>query len=289
MPSRPFIILLLAIPLLTGCMRNRHAERVMDHAEAIIEEHPDSALALMQDLDGIVLHSSGQNARRALLLSLAMHKNYIDIADDSLVAVADGYYSTSDDVHRRMLASFCHGNVLYNAARYPQAITRALHAEADAATLRDTLWLARTNELLADIYTDNFMRDEAEYRILNKITYYKRASRPKNVLYSYLNLATAYYNNDKCTESIHILDSIKSIAQAYKDTILAYDITSASLLPLNQNRQHQKALEGFDSLRIFHPGYEILCRDYIEAANAWHLHRQHLHRLSLRTIKPSSR
>lgn len=75
MPSRTLIILLFIIPGLLSCLRNPEADRVMDHAEAIIEEHPDSALALMQSLDRRKLSHRAQNARRALLLSLAMHKN----------------------------------------------------------------------------------------------------------------------------------------------------------------------------------------------------------------------
>ncbi len=270
MTSRTLITLLLTISgLLLSCMRNPEADSLMDHAEAIIEEHPDSALALMQSLNGLKLSHRAQNARRALLLSLAMHKNYIDVTDDSLISIADNYYSASDDLRCRMLARFCHGIAQYNSARYAEAIVSALRAESDASALRDTLWLARTNELMADIYYETYMFDDAAKHRKTASTMYRKVGKKKNELYAILDYAISDAGLN-CIQKQLLLDSIKNESKINAlDSLFEAKCLSASISNAVNNYDFNRAISYLDTLSIYNNVYNLSAQDYIYLSIAY--------------------
>ena len=86
---------LFALLLLAGCATDP-ATATLDRAETLMEEYPDSALALLDTLQSPV--SAEENARYALLYSQALDKNYIDVANDSLILIAVNHYENSGDI-----------------------------------------------------------------------------------------------------------------------------------------------------------------------------------------------
>ena len=73
---------LLTILLLGLCLVacNRHSEhwKTITDMERIIEERPDSVLNVLQAIDTDKLVGDEEPAKHALLLSMALDKNYID-------------------------------------------------------------------------------------------------------------------------------------------------------------------------------------------------------------------
>ena len=86
---RAFRFLLFCL-FLASCGRN--AGPIINRAELLMQEEPDSALHLLQ---GINRHRlSGETlARYALVYSIAQDKNGIDVVSDSLLRIAYDYYS----------------------------------------------------------------------------------------------------------------------------------------------------------------------------------------------------
>ena len=68
-------------------------------AEQLIETNPDSALHLLQKLNGKTIISSYNRALYALLMSQALDKKDIKIDTDSLITIATDYFDDSDPVH----------------------------------------------------------------------------------------------------------------------------------------------------------------------------------------------
>ena len=68
-----FLMFLAA--MLCGCQKSQVSQR-LDLAEAIMEERPDSALAILREIDGSALRGEPQ-ARHALLLSQALDRNRV--------------------------------------------------------------------------------------------------------------------------------------------------------------------------------------------------------------------
>lgn len=78
--------------VLTFCGRNQAVDESLDRAESCMSASPDSALAILESIDSLHFDSRSQNARYALLKSIALDKNYIDKTDDSLINIAVSYY-----------------------------------------------------------------------------------------------------------------------------------------------------------------------------------------------------
>ena len=87
------LLLMIAAALLWGCSprASRQSEALLCAADSLMESRPDSALALLDTLTSASFPNLEQKARFALLKSQALDKNFIDLTDDSLIAIADSY------------------------------------------------------------------------------------------------------------------------------------------------------------------------------------------------------
>ena len=83
------IIGLSAILYFTGCFNREQSPRLSE-AEKLMQNNPDSALAILQKLkpEG----SQAEQARYALLYSEALEKKQMKVTDDSLIRQAWQYY-----------------------------------------------------------------------------------------------------------------------------------------------------------------------------------------------------
>ena len=83
------ILKLLAILFFTGCYNREQISR-LDEAEALLQNKPDSALTILQQLKSE--GGQAEQARYALLYSEALDKNHIKVTNDSLIRQAWSHY-----------------------------------------------------------------------------------------------------------------------------------------------------------------------------------------------------
>lgn len=143
-----------------GCGRNV-VRQSLDAAEVLMEERPDSALRLLSRVDGRMLTGEPQ-ARYALLLSQAYERNYIDVADDSLICIAVRYYGSTDDLQGQMRSRYYLSAVRMNQQDYEGALAEALDVEKMAAELGEEAYLVRSKILIARAYLSLNKQAEAQ-------------------------------------------------------------------------------------------------------------------------------
>lgn len=117
-----YIIAILVALCVAACTQHSEHWETMSQVESYINERPDSALIVMQNIDVDELSSKQERAKHALLLSMALDKNYIDETDDSLITSALEYYNDSDDVKYKFLAYYYYGRILGNGGDYSQMV-----------------------------------------------------------------------------------------------------------------------------------------------------------------------
>ena len=126
------ICCLLFCLFLFSCRSNIHRE--LDRIEQEMEHAPDSALAHLESIQTEQMKTKSCRARHALLTSMALDKNYIDVTDDSLINIAVNYYSESKWYPKyRMLALYYKGIVQKNSGNY----TAAIYSFEQAANLSE--------------------------------------------------------------------------------------------------------------------------------------------------------
>ena len=205
---------LFALLLLAGCATDP-ATATLDRAETLMEEYPDSALALLDTLQSPV--SAEENGRYALLYSQALDKNYIDVANDSLILIAVNHYENSGDLHRLMLSYYYHARVLYNKKSFPRSLLVHHKSLKYAEQLGDDFWCGRNADQISIIYDNFYHRNEAlKYAILAH-KYILKSKQQPFLNYAILELSRAYYNNDNYVKALPLALNAVDSAKTYND------------------------------------------------------------------------
>lgn len=95
---------------------------LLQKAEAIIHEKPDSALSLLKKISYPEMLEGEPQALYALLLTQAQYKNYIPVKTDSLIHIAEQYYSTSIDSTHKAWTYFYAAQVYWDMNEQEKAL-----------------------------------------------------------------------------------------------------------------------------------------------------------------------
>ena len=76
-----YIAIIVAALCMASCSNHSAHWPALLQVESFIEQHPDSAFAVLQRIDAAELASNEERPKHALLLSMAMDKNLIDRTD----------------------------------------------------------------------------------------------------------------------------------------------------------------------------------------------------------------
>ena len=114
-------MLLLVAVALSSCREvSRH--RALRDLWTYIDAAPDSALRVLEALPSEHFLLPGDRADYALLKSIALDKNYIDVTDDSLARIATDWYDVHGRPERKLRAWYYLGRVQQNAGNPSGAI-----------------------------------------------------------------------------------------------------------------------------------------------------------------------
>ncbi|WP_290147468.1 hypothetical protein, partial [uncultured Duncaniella sp.] len=205
-------VLAALITVLSGCTESETA-RSLDRAEAVMEEHPDSALAILGAIPSADVNSSADRALHALLLTQAQIKNGHIVDNDSLINIAVRHYSDRDDSPRLMKSLFYKAQVEYNRGDMAAAIVPAIRARELATEFNDSYWRAKAAELMADIYSVTHYKSEAVKYTEEAAEHYKKAGKARNHLFALCDLAVVRSNDGvDDNKNIALLDSVRRIA-----------------------------------------------------------------------------
>lgn len=124
-------ILTIALSLLItfSCRNIEKVEEQMHTASGYMEQQPELALELLDSIDCETLSTRKAQARHALLYSMALDKNYIDVTNDSILSPAIKYYKNHGTADDKLLTYYYWGRIAMNAGDYENALKRFISAE----------------------------------------------------------------------------------------------------------------------------------------------------------------
>ena len=147
---RKVLIILITIIVADACA-STNVERILDDVESYIMECPDSALSVLDSIDRSLLRTDRAKAHHALLHTMALDKNYIDVVDDSLALIAVNYYSWRGPQKYKARAYYYLGLAYYYRKDYRRAIVEFSKAEKVAEKC-DSLYWGMTKSVQAHAY-----------------------------------------------------------------------------------------------------------------------------------------
>lgn len=98
--------------------------------DGMLNDHPAEALASLDSLDRSSLKTPRLKARYALLRSVALDKNYIDLQSDSVIAPAIQWYNRHGSAYEQARTLYYRGRIAFNAKDYPAASVLFQKAES---------------------------------------------------------------------------------------------------------------------------------------------------------------
>ena len=141
------VLLLVGLCGLAACSRPT-AVAELDAADSLMERRPDSALALLRRVDTLHLTSAHDRARYAMLLSMALDKNYIDLKDFRVLQPAMNYYEDHGTPTEQLRTFYYQGRIYENVGDMSKVLQMFLKAlergkESDDKLTKARAWFAQ--------------------------------------------------------------------------------------------------------------------------------------------------
>ena len=205
---RKMMIAAIVCILLLACGKNGTSDR-FSQAWEVIEQQPDSAKALLADMDVPSL-SEGEQAEYGLLMTMVDIKTrHEQIKNDSMITATVNYYDQHGDKWHKAMAYHYRGVVKYALKNIPEAIKDLKRAETLAETLDDELLRNKIYERLAYCnYKNNNFPLVLKYS-MKLLESSKKMNDSMMVARSYTMVASGFANMEEMDSArIYILNSL---------------------------------------------------------------------------------
>lgn len=224
-------ISLIILSALAGCSSPTHRELL--RAESVMSHDPALALGILDSLSDAPSLATDRNSRFLynLLLTEARYKNYLPFEGDSLIILTTEYYRKKGDRNRLMRILYLKGRCEFENTEYSKSAVSAQKVLKLASSIGDTLFMAKAEALLADIYNYTYNSNEELIHTHKAAELYKAAGKMDNYLFSLVDKARSLENNHLSSESIVLLDSILTLTEP-TDTVLRLYIEESKIHPL---------------------------------------------------------
>lgn len=172
------LILICCMISLCGCgHRDEESWEKMLEADRIMEERPDSAMAVLLTIDTTLLKGKEERAKYGLLMSMALDKNYVDTTDFSVLQPAIDYYVDNGSDNEKLRTYYYQGRIYQNKNYEDDAIKSFLKALDFAQTASDTLTIARAYHAIGVNYKNIYSFEEASDCFLKSADLYAAKGR----------------------------------------------------------------------------------------------------------------
>lgn len=216
------LLFILALTLtLVAC--NRHSEHwaTITEMETIIEERPDSVLNVLQAIDTDELVGDEERAKHALLLSMAMDKNYIDRTDFEVLQPAIDYYDDNGSATDKLRTYYYQGRIYQNAGNDAAAMECFVNALSEGNGSNDILTKARLYVAQGNIYYTLMKWDKVCEVNLNAADYFYQADKINSFINCTLKAVSAFSQKEDYQQSAKYLTECEKYLNIIPKAVLA--------------------------------------------------------------------
>lgn len=209
-----FYILFITCLVFLACNTENNVNKYLNEIDSYIETLPDSALYALKKIEPTALTNKRDRAKHALLMSMALDKNYVDMTDFSVIQPAIDYYKENGSYTDRLRTLYYTGRIYKNIGNNESAMECYVKGIYLNKYPHDTLTMARVffskGLINNDIYNYNgFCSDMLQAAHLFEIS-----NRNKSKINALLHAANGYLQLRELNEAMNILNEIeKSIGQ----------------------------------------------------------------------------
>ena len=222
MRKLPAVILFVLTALslvtsVTGCRGAQRYDNRLVAADSLMRRFPDSALAVVEGCDGLT--AEADLAYRALLLTQARYKSYIQSTSDSAINCALAYYRAHPKEREKLTRAYIYkGAVMEELDNPDSAMLYYKHAEATAAP-DDYFNLGYAKLRIAELYQRQYYQDSAAITRLWHARDLFEMIRDTNYLIVAYEILGSIYGIKYPDSSEYYLNKAVGFSQQYKPSL----------------------------------------------------------------------
>lgn len=206
------LMLLLLACCITSCTDHKNQE-VLNRAESLMEDHPDSALTILKGIEKSDLSSKEELARYGLLMSTALDKNFIDTTSFDVLQPAIDYYLEKGNPTEKLRTYYYQGRIFQNRGDRDKALNSFIKGIDVSTESNDSLCIARTLVAQGALYNEFYDLDSYTNCHLKAAKIYNHLSYKWHEFDCLLNALNGYIALDNKTKG----DSILALCVEFKD------------------------------------------------------------------------
>lgn len=217
MNKRHILYILLLGFVLASCSDTTEVERYLDAADVHMEDNPEMALETLESIDQEKLTTRKVRAKFALLYTMALDKNYIDVASDSIIAPAVKYYQNHGTAKEKLLTHYYNGVVSLNAGDMERAMENYVEAEQYVKDCRDYGIIARlyTAKMSLYQYSYDFVSALSQEEIAS--SYFLKSQDTLQYIATLNDMSSLHMQLGQYRNAYDLLDIVKSHWQYLND------------------------------------------------------------------------
>lgn len=208
---------MLLLLLFVSCTENKEAKVLFATVDSLMEEHPDSALSLLnRAYNKKDDWRKSQQMRYELLRAKAQNKAYVNFTTDSIMKEVAEYYDNHGTANEQMEAHYLLGCTYRDLGESPMALSCYLDATEKADTLSDDCdygTLMRIWGQVANVFEKQYM----PHNELEANRYYRKYALTSHDTLNYivgLELDRNAYNN--LSDTAKVFEITKNVIDLYK-------------------------------------------------------------------------
>ena len=231
------LMLLLLACCITSCSNHRQQE-ALNRAESLMEAHPESALTILEGIEKSELGSKEEQARYALLISMALDKNYIDTTSFDVIQPAIDYYLKSGNPTEKLRTYYYQGRIFQNKKDRDNALNSFIKGIDVSSDSDDSLSIARTLVAQGGLYNEFYDFDSYTDCHLKAAKIYHDLALSWNefdCLLNALNGAIALGNKNRGDSLLSICNKFRNLDNAQKLALAKHQLSYALKFGDNQS------------------------------------------------------
>ena len=207
-----FILAVLSVLHCSSCTRKTGLNlKQLDEIEAVLNESPDSAIRILGTMDPEDIKGKKAKARFALLYSISLDKNGIDICNDSLISPALKYYSYRRASHHKLLAFYYTARIYENNEDYSAAMEYLAKAETMLGEARNKNIASLLYASKGRIYNRLFDYYQAAVNFNKAAEGYKMTENTNRYIANRLRAADCMLKCGKTEQVCRIIDELETV------------------------------------------------------------------------------
>ena len=136
------LVMVLFTGIIFSCTENSELKKQFASAESLMNNHPDSALAVLRKINRSSLSSDKMKAKYALLMSQALDKNYIDTTSFDILQPAIDYFLRKGTADEKLRTYYYQGRIYQNRENNDSAMQSFMRGREYCGQASDTLTMA---------------------------------------------------------------------------------------------------------------------------------------------------